>query len=155
MFLYIRHYGSVKSFRKINILKKSENKIPHYRNIIPDNREPLNTLHILQKNYLTMILKFTHLSYTTIKMEVAIMNRLWRYIENKDWNTETKYKFLLLIIGVLSAVAGFITWLLIRPEMFATVDWMLCFIGYPVFISWFIVFFYSCRHDFHDGRPER
>ena len=88
-------------------------------------------------------------------MEVAIMNRLWRYIENKDWNTETKYKFLLLIIGVLSAVAGFITWLLIRPEMFATVDWMLCFIGYPVFISWFIVFFYSCRHDFHDGRPER
>lgn len=76
------------------------------------------------------------------------MGTLWKYIENKNWDTETKYKALLLILAVLSAAAGFIIWLIIRPRMLATVDWMLCFAGYPVFISWFAAFFYSCRHDF-------
>ena len=80
------------------------------------------------------------------------MNALWKYIENKNWNTETKYKALLLILSVLSAAAGFIIWLIIRTRMLASVDWMLCFIGYPVFISWFMAFFYSCRHDFTDNQ---
>ena len=70
------------------------------------------------------------------------MKNLWTYIEKKKWHADTKYRVALLILGTLFALAGLALWLIIR----------ICFIGYPVVISWFVVLLYSCNHDFHDGK---
>lgn len=78
------------------------------------------------------------------------MHRLWSYIDSKKLHEATKYRLLLIILGLLSALAGFGIWLIIRLFALSTLDWMLCFVGFPVILSWFVVFFYSCRHDFHD-----
>ncbi len=79
------------------------------------------------------------------------MKKLWNHIDEKRWSREAKYRVALLIAGILFGAAGFILWLLIRPWALATRDWMLCFIGYPVILSWVLVFLYACRHDFHSG----
>lgn len=80
------------------------------------------------------------------------MKNLWTYIENKNWHADTKYRVALLILGTLFALAGLALWLIIRIWALSTWDWMVCFIGYPVVISWFVVLLYSCNHDFHDGK---
>lgn len=80
-----------------------------------------------------------------------MMKSLWMFIENKKWRTETKYKMAFVILGILFALAGMTVWLLIRTWAFSTPDWMLCFIGYPVILSWLTAFLYSCRHCFHNG----
>lgn len=80
------------------------------------------------------------------------MKNVWTYIGKKNWPATTKYKVAFLILGTLYALAGFATWLIIRMWALSTLDWMFCFIGYPVVISWLVVFLYSCNHDFHDGK---
>lgn len=78
------------------------------------------------------------------------MKTLWTYIDNKDWRAKTKYNVILLILGSMFGLAGFCVWLAVRNWTFSTIDWMLCFIGLPVLLSWYIVVFYSCRHEFSD-----
>ncbi len=80
------------------------------------------------------------------------MKRLWTYIEGKNWRTETKYRFALLIVETVFALVGLAVWLIIRIWALSTWDWMVCFIGYPIVISWFYVFLYGYNHDFHNGR---
>ncbi len=78
------------------------------------------------------------------------MNALWSYIDSKDWSGDKKSAAVLAILGTLFALAGFIVWLFVRPWTMSTMDWMLCFIGYPVYFSWVIAFLYSCRHEFQN-----
>ena len=80
------------------------------------------------------------------------MKNIWAYIERKKWHAGTKYRVALLILGTLYALVGLAVWLIIRIWALSTWDWMVCFIGYPIVISRFVVFLYSCNHDFHDGR---
>lgn len=79
------------------------------------------------------------------------MGKIWKYIDRKDWNSSSKYKTILIVFAVLSAVFGFTAWLIIRNWTLSTWDWMICFAVYPVIISWFALFTYSCNHDFHNG----
>lgn len=79
------------------------------------------------------------------------MRTLWTYLDGKNWQAGTKYKIILLLLGTVFALTGFAVWLIIRIWTLSTWDWMICFIGYPVVISWFAVFFYSCKHSFHSG----
>ena len=79
------------------------------------------------------------------------MNYIWRNLENKNWKAATKYRVLLWILGTIFGVTGLILWFLVRIWALNSLDWMFCFIGYPVIISWFSVVFYSFNHDFHDG----
>ena len=81
------------------------------------------------------------------------MKNLWTYIENKSWTAATKYKITLLLLSIAAALAGMIVWLLLRTWILSTLDWLICLAGYPVIFSWLFVFFYSCRHDYHDGNP--
>lgn len=76
------------------------------------------------------------------------MNTLWTLIDEKKWKPETKYAVILSILGTLFGLVGFLVWLIIKNWAFSTPDWMLCFIGYPVLLSWYIVVFYSCGHEF-------
>jgi len=79
------------------------------------------------------------------------MKYLWTYIDSKNWTEENKYKVVLLISTVVFALIGLAVWLIIRHWALSTLDWMICFAGYPAAFSWFVVIFYSCRHAFHNG----
>ncbi len=83
------------------------------------------------------------------------MKNFWTHIEEKNWNAGKKYRVALLSLGTLYALAGFAVWLIIRIWALSSWNWMFCFIGYPVVISWIVVFLYSCSHDFHDNESER
>jgi len=78
------------------------------------------------------------------------MNALWTYIDSKDWSGSKKSAAVLAILGTISALAGYVIWLLVRPWAFSTTDWMFCFIGYPVYCSVIIAFLYSCKHEFQN-----
>lgn len=86
--------------------------------------------------------------------EERIMNGLWTYIDNKNWTVKTKYLAILSILSAISGIIGIIIWLIVRIRFFSTPDWIICFIGYPIIISWIVVIIYSCRHDFHNGDPD-
>ena len=110
-------------------------------------------IYFLPNSYRTLISTFTCSFYTPPKKEAYKMNHLWTYIDHKNWHEETKYRIALLLLGILFALIGFAIWLVIRIWILSSWDWMLCFIGYPIVISWLVVFFYSCRHGFHDRKP--
>ena len=76
------------------------------------------------------------------------MNNLWTFIDERNWSVRTKYTVILLILGVLFGLAGFLVWLVVRNWALSTPDWMLCLIGYPILASWYTVVFYSCGHEF-------
>ncbi len=78
------------------------------------------------------------------------MKKLWTYIDEKPWSEKTKYRAIILIVSFISGTAGFFIWLMIRTWALSTWDWMLCFILWPVIISWPAVFLYSCRNRFHN-----
>lgn len=78
------------------------------------------------------------------------MSRLWNYIGKQNWTADKKYRAALFILGIESALGGFLIWLIIQNWALSSWEWAVCFTGYPLVISWFVVFFYSCRHAFHD-----
>ncbi len=79
------------------------------------------------------------------------MKTLWRYIDERTWSAETKYRMVMLASCAAAAVAGLVFWLIVRMWVLSTVDWMLCFIGYPAVVTYFLVFLYGVDHEFHDG----
>ena len=81
------------------------------------------------------------------------MRYLWNYIEDKNWKAGTKYRAFLWVLGFIFGVIGLILWSFVQLWTLKAMEWMICFVGYPVILSWFVVFLYSCNHDFHDGRP--
>ena len=83
------------------------------------------------------------------------MSYLWNYLDRKKWTAAGKYRAALWAAGLLAGLAGFLLWSIVRIRAMDTWEWMICFVGHPVIISWFAVFFYSCKHDFHNGRRKR
>lgn len=79
------------------------------------------------------------------------MNKIWTYIDKKNWKLRTKYAFFMAAFCLPFALLGFFVWLLIRPLAFSSLDWMFCFIGYPIVICYIAAFLYGCNHEFHDG----
>ena len=82
------------------------------------------------------------------------MQKLWTYIEGKMWRAKKKYALAFLIPGALFALTGLIAWVIIRNWALSSMDWMVCFIGYPIVISSLIVFLYAGSHRFHNGIPK-
>ncbi len=76
------------------------------------------------------------------------MKQLWQWIERKSWKRNSKYQVFTLLCALISAMLGLILWGLISPFAFSSLDWMICFLGYPVVCSFFLVFFYASRHPF-------
>ncbi len=79
------------------------------------------------------------------------MKKVWNYIDGKNWKRDTKYRLMQLILGTISAAAGFVLWLILREWAFSGGEWMICFVGYPLLISCVTVFIYESRHELHDG----
>ena len=74
------------------------------------------------------------------------MGMIWSVLENKNWNDKCKKYLFLLINCLLFCVLGFVAWLIVRQISFETVDWMICFMGYPTFFLGFVGgVVYLCR----------
>ncbi len=80
------------------------------------------------------------------------MESLWAYIDKKKWHADTKHRVALLIVGTVFALIGLAVWLVIRIWTLSTWGWMLCFVGYPFIIAWFVGIRYSYSHQFHNGK---
>ncbi len=79
------------------------------------------------------------------------MRTLWAYLDKKNWQAQTKFKCASWILGIMGAFIGFLLWYVILSRFLPGIEWLLFFVMFPVILSWFIAFFYSCRNDFHDG----
>lgn len=78
------------------------------------------------------------------------MKCIWNRIDRKNWTVDKKYIVFTLLLSILSALIGLAVWLVVKPWAFSSMDWLFCFIGYPVFFSWIAEFLYAGRHDFHE-----
>ncbi|MCR4587555.1 MAG: hypothetical protein K5682_04005 [Lachnospiraceae bacterium] len=76
------------------------------------------------------------------------MKTLWTFIDSRKWKARNKYHFVFFISAFFGAFTGFIFWLVIRTWAFSTLDWMICFIGYPILLSLFWVYIYTSNHPF-------
>ena len=79
------------------------------------------------------------------------MRSIWDFFERRNWRAETKYKALLWLLSMVFGLAGALVWGIVQIWALKTADWLICFVGYPVILSWLLVVFYSGRHDFHNG----
>lgn len=79
------------------------------------------------------------------------MKQLWKFIDKKNWTAKRKIAAAFMIIGTLAALAGLAVWLGIRNMVLTSPKWCICFMGYPVMVSWFAVYLYYCNHVFHEG----
>lgn len=79
------------------------------------------------------------------------MKYLWSWLERRSWKAATKYRALLWLMSLLSGLAGALLWAVVQLWTLKTVDWLLCFVGYPVVASWLGVVLYGYRHEFCNG----
>ncbi|MCR5431831.1 MAG: hypothetical protein K6E95_04675 [Lachnospiraceae bacterium] len=77
------------------------------------------------------------------------MKRFWNYIDSKDISVKKKHKRAFLLLALCFGFAGLCLWLIVRPWALATLDWLFCFVFYPVVASILVVFFYEYGHRFH------
>ena len=75
---------------------------------------------------------------------------LWDHIDQMNIKVANKFRLFRIILEIPAGLIGLLLWLVIRIWCLKTWDWMICFIAYPVIITWLIAIFYSCRHDFRD-----
>ncbi len=80
-----------------------------------------------------------------------MMKKLWTCLERQHWTAGTKYRAAFLFFGILAGLLGWAVWQFVGVRLRMTQDGQFCLIGYPIVLSWCVVFFYACRHDFHDG----
>ena len=81
-----------------------------------------------------------------------MLHFLWDHIEQLNLKAENKFRLFRATLEIPAGLIGLLLWFFIRIWCLETLDWMICFIGYPIIITWFIAVFYSCRHDFRDGK---
>ena len=82
------------------------------------------------------------------------MRHLWAYLDKKNWQAQSKFKIASLILAVAGAIIGFLLYSVVLRYFLPQTEWFLFFIMFPMVLSWFIAFFYSCKTDFHEGRVE-
>lgn len=77
------------------------------------------------------------------------MKYIWSWFDNQNWHSETKFRLFPWAISIPAGALGFIVWALVQARGLQSLVWMVCFIGYPVIISWAIAAIYACNHDFY------
>lgn len=77
------------------------------------------------------------------------MLKIWSRIDEMKIKCENKYRLTFFVFSVLASVFGALVWLLIGQRILTGLDNAVCFVGYPVVLSWLFVFIYACRHSFH------
>lgn len=77
-----------------------------------------------------------------------MLRLLWNCFEKKDWKIFSKQRAFFGALMLLSGMIGYCIWLIVSLYALKTLDWMICFIGYPILIGVFIGYLYTCNHDF-------
>ncbi|MGN0160084.1 MAG: hypothetical protein ACI4AQ_01715 [Lachnospiraceae bacterium] len=74
------------------------------------------------------------------------MSRLWEWVDKKNLSEQAKTGVFLFLNMVLYGVLGFLVWMVISRFTLSTLDWAVCFVGYPgFFIGYLGGFFFLCR----------
>ena len=80
------------------------------------------------------------------------MKFLWNWLDQRNWRASAKYRMALLVLSVLFGLGGALVWAIVQLWTLKTVDWLICFVGYPVVISWWLGIVYAYNHSFHNKR---
>ena len=80
-----------------------------------------------------------------------MLDLLWKRINYINLQAESKFRIFRIALEIPAGLTGLLLWLIIRSRYLQTRDWMVCFIGYPIIISWFISILFICRHPFQNG----
>lgn len=66
------------------------------------------------------------------------MNRMWERITRKNYSEDKRIKIFLFYNCIKFCLIGFIVWLLVSRRYLNTLEWAICFIGYPgMFLGYF------------------
>ncbi len=76
------------------------------------------------------------------------MKYLWKYIDNKNLSVRAKKIIAPTILCIISAFIGAIIWFIIKDFGLSSLDWLVCFMGYPATISFFVGNIYASNHEF-------
>lgn len=76
------------------------------------------------------------------------MKLLWNMINKFDMKIRWKRYLFLLCFSLICAATGLVFWLLAGRAIWFDVQWMLCFLGYPmVYIGFYGGYIYLAYHD--------
>ena len=74
------------------------------------------------------------------------MNKMWMKIVSKNYSKHRSIKTFLFYNCLKHCLIGFIVWLIVSRRYFNTIEWAICFVGYPgMFIGFFGGIIYLCR----------
>lgn len=77
------------------------------------------------------------------------MTRLWIAINGLNVMRQTKRKLYLSTLTLINMLIGGTVWLLLGRFLLSTIDWLLCFMGYPAIFAGFIGgILYLYNHEF-------
>ena len=66
------------------------------------------------------------------------MEMIWSYLDSKRISENSKQYIFLLTNVIAFCVLGLLIWSVVSRFALSTIDWMICFIGYPGFFLGFI-----------------
>lgn len=61
------------------------------------------------------------------------MNILWNWVNDKEHSYEWKSRLFLTLNCIIFAILGLVLWMIIRNFAFNTLEYAICFVGYPGF----------------------
>lgn len=74
------------------------------------------------------------------------MSRLWKWVDDKNISRDAKTGLFLIFNIILWSVIGFVAWTFVSMFALNTLDWALCFVGYPGFFVGYIGgFIFLCQ----------
>lgn len=76
------------------------------------------------------------------------MSKLWKWVNEKEMTESWKVRSFLLLNFMKYGLWGFFVWLIVSRFMLRTIDWGICFVGYPGFFIGFLGgYFFLCRKN--------
>lgn len=61
------------------------------------------------------------------------MSKLWEWMDKKDLTKEGKIRGFLALNCMIFSILGFFVWLTVSRFALSTIEWAICFVGYPGF----------------------
>lgn len=76
------------------------------------------------------------------------MKLVWNMVNKLDINIRWKRYLFLFCFSLICAATGLVLWLFAGRAIWSDVQWMLCFLGYPmVYIGFYGGYLYLAYHD--------
>lgn len=91
---------------------------------------------------------FTWLLYDKYIGACIYMKLVWNMVNKLDINIRWKRYLFLFCFSLICAASGLVFWLFAGRVIWSDVQWMLCFLGYPmVYIGFYGGYLYLAYHD--------